>query len=142
MDHPNAVRTREIFAAAAAGDFEPMIACLADDIVNVNDVGAGPWRENHGKQAVLDFYFAFMTLFEGTFRQDVLDVHGFDDRVVMIVHETGTAQGQTYDNRAVYLLDVDGNGRYSSLRTVDMDYEGIERFWASIALPDPAVTAS
>jgi ketosteroid isomerase-like protein len=58
---------------------------------------------------------------------------GYDDRVVITIHETGTAEGQTYDNRAIYLLDV-GGGKWTSLRTMDMDHDKINRFWGAVPL--------
>src|SRR4051794_15925897 len=93
MEHPNATFARNLYAALAAGDVATAFDALADDLVLVNDIGAGPWRELRGKQAVLEFWGRWMELFDGTFRQEVMDVIGYDDRIVIVVHETGTAQG-------------------------------------------------
>lgn len=76
-----------------------------------------------------------MELFDGTFRQDVLDVVGYDDRIVIIIHETGTAQGQPFDNRAIYLVGIE-DGKWSSLRTTDMDHDTISTFWAAVRVPE------
>lgn len=67
-------------------------------------------------------------------RQEVLEVVGFDDRVVTIIHETGTAQSQAFDNRAIYLIEL-MDGKFASLRTMDMDHDNIHRFWAAVTLP-------
>ena len=80
-----------------------------------------------------------MELFDGTFRQDVLDVLGYDDRIVLVIHETGTAQGQVFDNRAIYLVGI-VDGKWASLRTMDMDHDKIKAFWAAVQVP--ALTAS
>ena len=80
-----------------------------------------------------------MELFDGTFRQDVLDVLGYDDRIVLVVHETGTAQGQAFDNRAIYLVGI-VDGKWASLRTMDMDHDKINAFWAGVQVP--ALTGS
>src|SRR6476469_1488439 len=106
MEHPNATFARNLYAALAAGDLATAFDALSDDLVLINDIGAGPWRELYGKQAVLEFWGRWMELFDGTFRQEVLDVIGYDDRIVIVVHETGTAQGQAFDNRAIYLVGV------------------------------------
>ena len=87
-------RFREAFAALAAGDIEPCLAHMRDDFLNVNDIGAGPWRENRGRKATMRFWGEWMELFDNTFRQEILDGIGYDDRVVLIIHETGTAQGR------------------------------------------------
>ena len=76
MEHPNATFARNLYAALAAGDVATAFDALADDLVLVNDIGAGPWRELRGKQAVLEFWGRWMELFDGTFRQDVMDVIG------------------------------------------------------------------
>lgn len=134
MEHPTAVQAREIFAALAAGDIGPAFQQMTDDYVMHNDVGAGPWREVHGKEGVLDFWTRWMELFDNSFRQEVLDVLGYDDRVVMIIHETGEVDGVPYDNRAIYLHEL-RDGRWASLTTTDMDRDNCHRFWAAVPMP-------
>jgi ketosteroid isomerase-like protein len=45
MEHPNATFARNLYAVLAAGDVATVFDALADDLVMVNDIGAGPWRE-------------------------------------------------------------------------------------------------
>jgi len=134
MKHPNATFARNIYAALADGDVATAFDALSDDLVLLNDIGAGPWRELRGKQAVLEFWGRWMELFDGTFRQEVLDVLGYDDRIVLVVHETGTAQGQPFDNRAIYLVGI-VDGKWASLRTMDMDHDKIHAFWSAVRVP-------
>jgi ketosteroid isomerase-like protein len=137
-EHPNAVVAREVFAALAAGDIDPVFELMTDDFVMHNDIGAGPWRELHGKTEVLDFWTRWMELFDNTFHQEVVDVLGYDNRIVMIMHETGEARGTPYDNRAVYLHEV-RDGKWTSLKTIDLDPDSCRRFWTSVlAQPVPA----
>jgi ketosteroid isomerase-like protein len=68
MEHPNATFARNLYTALAAGDVATVFDALADDLVMINDIGAGPWRELYGKQAVLEFWGRWMDLFDGTFR--------------------------------------------------------------------------
>jgi ketosteroid isomerase-like protein len=136
MEHPNLTRVREAFAALAAGDIEPCFAQMRDDFLNLNDIGAGPWRENRGKNATMQFWGEWMELFDNTFRQEILDGIGYDDRVVVIILETGTAQGQAFENRAIYLLELDEAGMWTALRTLDMDHEKIQRFWSAVTVPE------
>jgi hypothetical protein len=136
MEHPNVARFREAHTALVAGDVGPTWALMREDFVNVNDVGAGPWREQRGPEAMMRFWGEWAELFDGTFRQEILHAVGYDDRVVLIVHETGTVQGQAFDNRAIYVIDVDDDGRWTALRTMDMDHEKIRRFWAAVTLPE------
>lgn len=137
MAHPNADMVRGDFAALAAGEFEPVFARMTDDFLMINDEGAGPWRELHGKAAVLDFWTRWMELFDNTFRQDITEVFAEDDRVVLFLREHGTARGQHFDNRAIYLMRID-DGRYTELRTLDTDRENITRFWTAVGVPAQA----
>jgi ketosteroid isomerase-like protein len=130
MEHPTAVQAREVFAAAAAGDITPALDVLADDYILRNDIGAGPWREVHGKSGLLEFWSRWMELFDNSFRQDVLEVLGYDDRIVMIVHETGKAHGLTFDNRAIYIHEI-RDGKWAATRTIDMDPDSCRQFWAA-----------
>jgi ketosteroid isomerase-like protein len=137
-EHPNAVLVRERFAALSAGDVVPFHEAVREDFHNVNDVGAGPWRESRGRDAFFAFFGAFAALFDDEpFAQEVLEVLGWDDRVLAVVRETGVAQGQVFDNRALYVLGVDDEGRYTSLHTTDMDHDTIRRFWAGVTLSSP-----
>jgi hypothetical protein len=135
MEHPNVTRFRRAHAALVAGDPQPAWDRMREDFLNLNDVGAGPWRENRGREAMFRFWAEWTELFDGTFHQEVLDAIGYDDRVVLVVRETGVAQGQVFDNRAVYLLEIDDAGRWTALRTMDMDHDGIHRFWAAVTVP-------
>lgn len=134
MEHPNATQFREVMAAVANGDLAPLVTLLPEEFVNLNDIGAGHWREVHGRDAFLAFFEQFVTYLEGTFRQDLLEVIGYDDRVVAVVHETGTRQGHPFDNRAIYLVDID-DGMWASLRTMDMDHQKIQQFWDAVGMP-------
>jgi ketosteroid isomerase-like protein len=106
-EHPALADVRHAFAAMAAGDVEPVDALMADDILNINDVGAGPWRKNRGKDAVWAFYAAFVEVFGGDFHQDLVDARMWgEDRIVLFAHEHGTAKGVRFDTRAIYELDL------------------------------------
>jgi hypothetical protein len=139
MTHPTAAHTREVYAAATAGDMAPALEIMLDEFAIHNDVGAGPWHEVQGKAAVLAFWTRWMELFDGTFRQEITDAIGYDDRVVLLVHETGTAKGAVFDNRAIYLLELQ-NGRWASMRTIDMDPQGCIDFWTKVNVPNPSPT--
>lgn len=134
MEHPTATRFREHMAAISRGDIVPFYEDVREDFVNFNDIGAGPWRENHGRSAFFSFFEQFVTYLEGTFRQDLLEVIGYDDHVVAVCHETATRRGHIFDNRAIYLLEI-VDGKWASLRTMDMDHDNITRFWDAVGMP-------
>jgi ketosteroid isomerase-like protein len=134
MEHPNATEFRKVMDAVARGDVEAMYAATHEDFVSINDIGAGPWREVHGRDAFFAFFGEFVEYLEGTFRQELMDVIGYDDHVVAVIHETGTRQGHVFDNRAIYLCKI-VDGIWMSIRTMDMDHDNINRFWAAVGMP-------
>jgi ketosteroid isomerase-like protein len=133
-EHPNAIAFRGLIEAIARGDVATTYAALHEDFVNLNDIGAGPWRECYGRDAFFAFFGQFVEYLEGTFAQEIVDVLGYDDHVVAIVHETATRRGHVFDNRAVYLLKI-VDGTWRSLRTTDMDHDSINRFWDGVGMP-------
>jgi ketosteroid isomerase-like protein len=133
-EHPNAIAFRGLIDAIARGDVAALHAALHEDFVNLNDIGAGPWRECYGRDAFFSSFGQFVEYLEGTFAQEIMDVLGYDDHVVAIVHETATRRGHVFDNRAVYLLKI-VDGTWRSLRTMDMDHDNIIRFWEAVGMP-------
>jgi ketosteroid isomerase-like protein len=141
-EHENATRCRVAFEALwQNADLEPTLALLADDVVWINDIGAGPWHEFHGKQGVLDLFTGWMAFFDGGFEHRLIDICASDHTVIEILHEVGTARGQRFDNLAYYHFELDDKGLISHVHTVDRDRENIEAFWAAVG-PVSAETAS
>ena len=136
-EHPNAIAFRRLMDTVARGDVATTYDSVHENFVNLNDIGAGPWRECYGRDAFFSFFGQFVAYLEGTFRQEVMDVLGYDDHVVATIHETGSRQGHVFDNRAVYLLEI-VDGTWTSLRTMDMDHDGINRFWDAVGMPPVA----
>jgi ketosteroid isomerase-like protein len=134
MEHPNIKLVLSTVDAVLAGDFATVVDALRPDFVNLNDIGAGPWREAHSRDEFLTLFGEFAGVFDGTFNLQILDALGYDDHVVLVFHETGIAQGNSFDNRAIYLIGLI-DGKWASLRTMDMDIDNIQRFWAAVTLP-------
>ena len=133
MDHPNAVRFRSAFDDMwRCGDIEPTLQLMRDDVVWINDIGAGPFHRGDGKESLLALVTDWMALFDGTFTQELVDICASDHNVVEILHETGTAQGQRFDNLALYRYELDDNGLVTHVRTYDRDRQAIDEFWANV----------
>ena len=132
MEHPNATRIRNLFLAGNAGDLEAADALAADDIVWINDIGAGPWRELIGKQAALEFGMNWQTLFDNTWTYDILDACGSDSSVVLVMREHGTASGHRFDNQTLYHFSLDADGKVVRIQTYDRDRDAIIAFWNAI----------
>jgi len=133
MDHTNAVRFRSAFDDMwRCGDIEPTLQLMRDDVVWINDIGAGPFHRGDGKESLLALVTEWMALFDGTFTQELVDICASDHNVVEILHETGTAQGQRFDNLALYRYELDDNGLVTHVRTYDRDRQAIDEFWANV----------
>lgn len=141
MEHPNATHIRTLFLAANAGDFEAADALTADDIVWINDIGAGPWRELIGRDAVFEFSMAWQTLFDNTWTYDILDACGSDSSVVLVMREHGTARGHHFDNHTLYHFSLDADGKVTRIQTYDRDRDAIAAFWDAVGpvVPDDEV---
>lgn len=132
-EHPNAARAREAFHAFwDDGDLQPMLDAASDDIVWVNDIGAGPFREVRGKDEVVAMQLWWSDFFGGTFRHELIDICASDERVIEVLREVGERDGHVFDNTALYVYEVDPDRpeQFRSLRTYDRDRDNIEAFWS------------
>jgi ketosteroid isomerase-like protein len=136
-EHPNATRARDAYVALwERGDLQPTLDWVHDDVVWTNDIGAGPWaKEIRGKDRVLEMQGWWMEFFEGNFKHELIDVCASDDHVAEILREVGEKDGHVFDNRAVYLFELDDDGKVVNVRTLDMDRQNIEEFWAAVGQP-------
>jgi ketosteroid isomerase-like protein len=132
-EHENAARVRAAYDAMwQHGDSAPLVTLMDDDIVWINDVGAGPWRELQGAQVVMEGLGQWMALFDGGFSQEVLDVCGGDHNVVVVLREAGTARGHRFDNIALYRYEFGASGKVVRVRTYDESREAITAFWDAV----------
>lgn len=132
-ENENAARVRAAYDALwQRGDSALLVALMHDDIVWINDVGAGPWRELQGAQVVMEGLGKWMALFDGGFSQDVLDVCGGDRNVVVILREAGNARGHRFDNLALYRYEFGASGKVVRVRTYDESREATAAFWDAV----------
>lgn len=127
--HPNQVRAQEVWDALARGELAGLDD-QAEGIVVENGPGAGPWRVVEGKDAFVNFVLQFIPFFGGTWHQDGHCLYADDRCVISLVHETGTApSGDQFDNMAIWINRLDGDGLTDRLWTVDLDQEHVTAFW-------------
>ena len=94
MAHPNADLLRRAYEAAEAGDLQPLLDALADD-VTWRDSSLGPLAgEYHGKDDVLAFFAKMMEVYAGTLRVEVHDILANDDHGVVLTRERGETAGE------------------------------------------------
>jgi hypothetical protein len=128
--HPNAAKTQEIWDLVREDRAAETLDSISDDIVLENGPGGGPWRHVSGKDDFVEMALSFPALFDGTWKQDGRCVYADDDASISLVHETGTLpNGDTFDNRAIWVSRLNPEGQSERIWTVDLDSEACEAFW-------------
>src|SRR5215213_2385204 len=95
--HRRIEEAKALHAAGQAGDFEAVLAAYDAQVVWTNDAAAGPWAGRvEGTDAVAEMFAGFLTFFEGTFTQELLDVCASADRTVLLLREVGVKAGHSF----------------------------------------------
>jgi hypothetical protein len=129
-NHPNFVRAQAALDASRMGDYGPSFDGAADEVIMENGPGAGPWHIARGKEDVALMLIEFGAAFNNTFHQDGRCVYADDRVAISLIHETGKhADGDDFDNLAVYVNRIRPDGLVDRLWTVDLDTEHCEEFW-------------
>lgn len=106
-EHPNVELVREGYEAFARGDMDWMREHLAQDIV-WHVPGNNPLSGDHtGLDQVLGMFGKLMELTGGSFQQEIHDIVGGDEHVVVLV--SGRAErpdGRSLENRSVQIFHV------------------------------------
>jgi hypothetical protein len=99
--HANLTRTQQSWDGIAAGDFNPAIEQLAEDVVIENGPGAGLWRHLEGRDALIGMMMEFLPVFGETWAQKGTCIYADDNKSICLVHERGTTPaGDEFDNMA------------------------------------------
>ena len=119
-EHPNAVRSREAFAAFAAGDLDAVRERLTDDCTWINGGDsplAGTYR---GWDEIQSMFLRLFEISGGTARNDVRAVFADDTTTVTLYDATSTIAGQTRTMPSVLVNEmVDGRAR--TVRLIPQD---------------------
>lgn len=140
--HPNVARIQKGWDALAEGNLVPALETVADDVVVENGPGAGPphWRRLDSKVAYFTMGMEFGQFFAGTFEQKGTCIHADDKQAISLVRETGTlANGDAFDNDAVYVFRFNAEGLIDRVWTVDLDDEHVRGFWDRNPAPESAL---
>jgi len=116
------------YAAFNAKDIPALIAILSDDVVQ-RVPGTSPLAGDHqGIDAVLGYYGALAELTGGTFRADLVDVHGDAAGHVNALHQiTATRNGVTRVSRGSILFTIK-DGKATELMELHGDLAGDDAF--------------
>jgi hypothetical protein len=123
----------------AAGDVSSALDGLTPGVKMWHGPGAGPYAGyGEGIDRLVEMSMVFDQVFAGTWHQAGRCVYADDTCTVSLVHETGSApDGATFDNRALWISRLDGEGKVDAMWTVDLDAEHVRAFWAARGVTAP-----
>ena len=127
----NAALLREGYEAFSTGDMARLSEMFAPDVVWHTPEHHGQLSGDHkGFDEVLRFFADTMTLSEGTFRIEVLDILASDDHVMGYVHVTANARGLILDDSPIHLYRVDEDGIIVEVTQYAFNQSNVEAFWS------------
>ena len=129
LEHPNLERTRNGFAAFAAGDLGPLADLIHEDAVwhvGGSNVLA---REYHGRNEIFGLFRRTAELTGGTYRVEPLWALADDEHVAVVYRARGERDGRTIDIEQVLLVTVEG-GYWLDVVAVPTDQRAFDDFWS------------
>jgi ketosteroid isomerase-like protein len=128
--HANFSKTQSTWDQINSGDYTHALDEVRDDVVVENGPGAGKWRHIEGKDAYVTMMMEFLPLFGDTWKQNGTCVYADDRMSISLVGESGKfANGDVFENLAVWISRFDKDGNVDRQWTVDIDQEAMEAFW-------------
>lgn len=119
---------RRGYAAFNAGDVDALVSLMSHDVVQ-HAPGNSPISGDHkGIEAVLAYYGKIADMTDGTFRVDLIDVHGDGRGHVVAIHQsTATRGGTTRVSRGSILFSFLGD-KATDLLEMHADLAGDDAF--------------
>jgi uncharacterized protein len=117
---------RRYLAAAAGGDWQAAFGFYADDL-DVRIPGRSSFAGEHrGKQAAVEYINAVRERYrEGTIELEVVDILASDDRVMLLVRERFTLDGETAVIRRANVYRI-RNGRIVAIEIYEGDQDLVD----------------
>lgn len=130
VEHPNATRVRELFAAFRAHDVDAVRAALADDAVWHFPGRKGKLAGAHrGHDEIFAFLAAVVGLTEGSFSLELETVVADDRVAVALFRGTGTRDGRRLDNPTCLKIHL-RDGVAVEIWEFVWDLYAVDEFWS------------
>ena len=130
MEHPNAARVRQLFAAFRAGDLETITATISDNAIWHFPGRHGRLAGDHaGRDAILAFLVNVQGLSERTFHLDLIDVVAGDDNAVALFRGHAMRDGKTLDNPTCLRMQM-RDGQITEVWEFVWDLYHVDDFWS------------
>lgn len=130
MDHPNATRVRELFAAFERGDVAKIQETIADNAVWHFPGRKGRLAGTHkGRDAIFAFLLNVGALTNGTFHLNLIDVIANDRHAVALFRGSGQRNGKVLDNPTCLRMRLE-EGKVVEVWEFVWDLYDVDEFWA------------
>ena len=128
----NAALLREGYEAFSTGDMARLSEMFAPDVVWHTPEHHGVLSGDHkGWAEVAEFFLQTMTLSEGTFRIEILDIMASDERVAAFLHVTGNGRGRILDDSPIHLFRLDDEGIVQEITQYPLNQSVVDAFWSA-----------
>lgn len=130
VDHPNAARIRELFAAFRQRDLATIQQVIPEDAVWHFPGQRGQIAGDHqGREAILGFLLKVQALTNGTFHLDLIDVIANDERAVALFRGHGERSGKQLDNPTCLVMRMRA-GQVVEVWEYVWDLFHVDDFWS------------
>src|SRR5262249_3954266 len=134
MDHPNAIRVRELFAAFATGDVDTIRAVIPEHAVWHFPGRRGQLAGTHrGRDAIFAFLLRVRALTGGSFHLELIDVVGNDVHVVALFRGRAERDGRTLDNPTCLRMRIE-DGQVAEVWEFVWDLFAVDEFWSGVRI--------
>ena len=127
MSHPNEVRLRDLYARFAQGDLPGFLAGCTDD-VTFDVPGDTSVSGAYTKATFVEWIGGVMGQTNGTFREDVLDVFGNDEHVLLLLHHEFDRDGAHREYETAHVCEM-RDGLISAWREHPGSLREFEQAW-------------
>lgn len=107
----NIEMARKGYAAFDKQDLEGVMTLITDETVWHGGTRGPLAGDYKGRQQILEFFGKFAMLTQGSYKAEIHDILGNDERTVVLGTWKVTRNGKTREDRFVDVLHLDGEGR-------------------------------
>jgi ketosteroid isomerase-like protein len=123
---------REGYEAFGSADLAKVQQMFAPDVVWHTPEHHGVLSGDHkGWAEVAEFFLQTMTLSEGTFRIEILDMMASDEQVAAYVHVTANGRGRILDDSPIHLFRLDDEGIVQEITQYPLNQSVVDAFWSA-----------
>ena len=131
VEHPNATRIRQLFAAFRSGDVATVPEMIPEDAVWRFPGRDGKLAGDHkGRDAIVGFLMTVQALTDHTFQLDLIDVLANDEHAVALFRGHGSRNGKTLDNPTCLRMRLNERGQVVEVWEFVWDLYHVDDFWS------------